>query len=131
MHIIVIGYRASFTTTSILLFFAAHQFCSRKVKCGQHKFKFLVILSLLFFLSTNRFLVLFTTTLFLITEYELNTASPAVFALFVLGDSVLIIPDTSQRGYKSNRIFGKVTAVNRSADGTYLYDALYIYVTCL
>jgi len=65
------------------------------------------------------------------TVYEYVTASPVDVALYAVDDRVLIIPDTSQKGYKSNRVIGKVTAVNRSADGTYLYDALYIYVTCL
>jgi hypothetical protein len=52
-------------------------------------------------------------------------------ALFAVGSHVSIISDTSQRGYRSNRVFGKVTAVNRSEIGTYLYDELYIYVICL
>jgi hypothetical protein len=43
-------------------------------------------------------------------------------ALFAVGSHVSIISDTSQRGYRSNRVFGKVTAVYLSADGTYLYD---------
>ena len=43
-------------------------------------------------------------------------------ALFAVGSHVSIVSDTSQRGYKCNRVFGKVTAVNSSADGTNLYD---------
>ena len=53
---------------------------------------------------------------------EYVTVSPADVALFAVGSHVSIISDTSQRGYKSNRVFGKVTAVYLSADGTYLYD---------
>jgi hypothetical protein len=62
---------------------------------------------------------------------EYVTVSPADVALFAVGSYVSIISDTSQRGYKGNRVFGKVTAVYLSADGTYLYDELYIYVICL
>ena len=62
---------------------------------------------------------------------EYVTVSPADVALFAVGSHVSIISDTSQRAYKGNRVFGKVTAVNLSADGAYLYDELYSYVICL
>ena len=48
--------------------------------------------------------------------------SSAAAAKFAVNTYISIIPDTSQRGYKSNRVYGRITAVNRSADGTYLYD---------
>ena len=40
---------------------------------------------------------------------EYVTVSPADVAIFAVGSHVSIISDTSQRGYMSNRVFGKVT----------------------
>ena len=57
---------------------------------------------------------------------EYVTVSPADVALFAVGSHVSIISDTSQRAYKGNRVFGKVTAGNRSlsAERTLFYDIL-------
>jgi hypothetical protein len=45
---------------------------------------------------------------------EYVTVSSADVALYAVGSHVSIISYTSQTGYKSNRVFGKGTAGNRS-----------------
>ena len=57
-----------------------------------------------------------------VSVHEYVPVSPAAIPLFAIGDLISIIPDTSQRGYKSIRVIGKITSVNRSEDGIYLYD---------
>ena len=57
-----------------------------------------------------------------VSAYESVPVSHAAIPLFATGDLISIIPDTSQRGYKSIRVIGKITSVNRSEDGIYLYD---------
>ena len=49
--------------------------------------------------------------------------SPATVPKFAVNTYVSISPDTSQRGYKCNRIQGRVSAINLSPDGsTFIYD---------
>ena len=54
--------------------------------------------------------------------HESVPVSPAAIPLFAIGSLISIIPDTSQRGYKSIRVIGKIISVNQSEDGIYLYD---------
>jgi len=48
-----------------------------------------------------------------VSVYESIPISRAAIPLFAIGDLISIIPDTSQRGYKCNRIQGIVCALNR------------------
>ena len=45
--------------------------------------------------------------------HESVPVSHAAIPLFAIGDLTSIIPDTSQRGYKSIRVIGQMISVNR------------------
>ena len=56
---------------------------------------------------------------------SVNESIPVSFVaipLFAIGDLISIIPDTSQRVYKSIKVIGLIISINQSAGGIYLYD---------
>ena len=54
--------------------------------------------------------------------HESVSISHAAIPLFAIGFLILIISDTSQRGYKGIRVIGKIISVDQSEDGIHRYD---------